>query len=147
MKRKQILAAAAAAVLASACETTGSVLPSVFTETGNEGPLIEISGQTEYATDADGVMLLDAVENRGALYQLVLNMPQTEAELNGMLARVSQHWPHDIPVEPTTKMTMIAQYSGAAYADAASSRTDRSPRRGNRWRLIGSKVSTSSKYM
>jgi len=117
MKRKQILAAAAAAVLASACETTGSVLPSVFTETGNEGPLIEISGQTEYATDADGVMLLDAVENRGALYQLVLNMPQTEAELNGMLARVSQHWPHDIPVEPTTKMTMIAQYSGAAYAD------------------------------
>lgn len=117
MNFKHLTAIAFVGIALAACATVGTVLPTVFTATGNDGPLVKVAGPTNYASDADGARMLDAVENQGELGQLVLNMPQTEAELNRMLASVAQHWPHPLPEQPKVKLTMIAQYSGATYAD------------------------------
>lgn len=117
MNFKSLMTTTVAGVALAACATVGTVLPSVFTATGNDGPLVKVAGPTNYTSDADGARMLDAVENQGELDQLVLNMPQTEAELNGLLSRVAQHWPHPLPEQPQVKLTMIAQYSGATYAD------------------------------
>lgn len=108
--------ALAMAAALSGCLTTGGVLPGAFSVSGEGGPYVNRAKVAEGDVDLKaGPKLL--VDNSGSARERLIDMPETQGQLQAMVEKLHAKWPNAQGAPPRVLVRADPSYNAAAWAD------------------------------